>query len=68
MDHKEYLGKNLKQIAKEKSGILKEKNILICSNQNKKALEVIKEASKVNNCNSFFYGEDWYIKKEIFLF
>ena len=68
LDHKEYLGKNLEQIAKEKSGILKEKNILICSNQNKKALEVIKEASIVNNCNSFFYGEDWYIKNKFFYF
>ena len=42
-DHKEYLGNNIMKISKEKAGILKNKNLLICSFQNKKALEVIQK-------------------------
>ena len=37
LDHEEFLGSNIKQIANEKSGILKNNNILICSKQNKKS-------------------------------
>ena len=64
LDHKEYLGNSIKKISREKSGILKNKNILICSNQNKNALNTIKKASQLNKCRSFFYGEDWYIKNK----
>ena len=45
LDHKEFLGNNIKQIANEKSGILKNNNILICSKQNKRSLSVIKRVA-----------------------
>ena len=64
LDHKEYLGNSIKKISKEKSGILKNKNLLICSKQNKNALNTIKKASKLNKCKTFFCGEDWYIKNK----
>ena len=64
LDHKEYLGNNIKKIAREKSGILKKNNLLICSQQNKKALNVIKEFSLLNGCKTFFYDEDWCIKNK----
>ena len=35
LDHKEYLGNSIKNIAKEKSGILGKSNLVICSYQNK---------------------------------
>ena len=64
LDHKEYLGNKIQKIAKEKSGILKKNNLLICSYQTKNALNVIKEVSRMNKCKTFFYGEDWYIKNK----
>jgi len=67
-DHKEFLGNNIKNIAKEKSGILKKKNILICSNQKNSALNIIKKISEKNNCRAFFYGKDWIVKNKELLF
>ncbi|PPR27331.1 MAG: Folylpolyglutamate synthase [Alphaproteobacteria bacterium MarineAlpha9_Bin4] len=64
LDHKEYLGNSIKKIANEKSGILKKNNLLICSHQNKSALNVVKKASLMNKCKTFFYGKDWHIKNK----
>lgn len=62
LDHKEYLGNTIKDIATEKSGIIKSNNFVICSQQNKKALSTIQKFTKINNCRTYFYGKDWYIR------
>ena len=68
LDHKEFLGNNIKHIANEKSGIMKNNNILICSKQNKRSLSVIKRIANKKNCISYFYGEDWFIKNKYLYF
>jgi len=68
LDHKEYLGNNLKKIAKEKLGILKKKSILICASQNKKVYEEVLLEAEKNDCKTFIYGDDWYIKNKYFYF
>ncbi len=68
LDHKEYLGSSIKNIAKEKSGILGKSNLVICSYQNKKALEAIEEITKKKKCVSFIYGKDWFIKNKYLYF
>ncbi len=64
LDHKDYLGSNLSKIAFEKAGILKSNNTFICSNQNKKALNILKQVACKKNCKSLFYGESWSIKNK----
>lgn len=43
MDHRDYLGDTLKEIAYEKAGIIKEKGFVVSHSQNPEALEVLKE-------------------------
>ena len=68
LDHKEFLGNNIKEISKEKAGILKNNNLLICSGQKKKALEIIKEEVNNKKCISYYYGKDWVIKNKYLIF
>ena len=70
MDHQEFLGNNIKKIAFEKSGIIKENSKVIISKQKNAALKVIKnEANKVD-CKTYIYGNDFKAKycKNSFLF
>ena len=46
MDHQEFLGNNIKKIAFEKGGIIKENSNLIISKQPSSALKVLKKISK----------------------
>ncbi len=68
LDHKEYLGNSIKKISKEKAGILKKNNLLICSQQNKKAFEVIKKESDNKKCISYYYGKNWIVKDKYLYF
>ena len=68
LDHKEYLGNSIKKISKEKAGILKKNNLLICSSQNKKALEVIKKEADNKKCISYYYGKNWIVKNKYLYF
>ena len=68
LDHKEFLGNNIKEISKEKAGILKNNNLLICSGQKKKALQIIKEEANNKKCISYYYGKDWVIKNKHLIF
>ena len=59
MDHEELLGNTLKEIAKEKSGILKSNTTAIFSKQNIVALNVLKERAKELNCRTIIQNEDF---------
>ena len=63
MDHQEFLGNNIKKIAFEKSGIIKENSKVIISKQKNAALKSYKnEANKVD-CKTYIYGNDFKAKK-----
>ncbi len=68
LDHKEYLGNSIEKISKEKAGILKKNNLLICSYQNKKALEIIKKEASNQKCISYYYGKNWIVKNKYLYF
>ncbi len=58
LDHCEYLGNSLKEIATEKAGIIKRNSPVITSNKNEEILEVIcKKADQVNNSLVFYLGK-----------
>ena len=63
MDHQEFLGNNIKKIALEKGGIIKENSNLIISKQPSSALKVLKKISKNKNCDVTIYGRDFKNKK-----
>ena len=63
MDHQEFLGSNIKKIALEKGGIIKENSNLIISKQPSLALKVLKKISKNQNCDVTIYGRDFKNKK-----
>ena len=63
IDHKNFLGSNIKQIAKEKAGIIKKNSPVVIGKQTKKAIEIIKKVAKNFNVKTFFYKKDWFIKK-----
>lgn len=60
MDHMNFLGNSVEEIARQKAGIIKENCPVICYMSDKKAVEVIREEAKRKN--SPFYLVD---KKEI---
>jgi len=63
IDHKNFLGSNIKQIAKEKSGIIKKNSPVVIGKQTKKAIEIIKKVASKFKVKTFFYKKDWFIKK-----
>ena len=70
MDHQEFLGNNIKKIAFEKSGIIKENSKVIISKQKNAALKVIKNEANKFDCKTYIYGNDFKAKysKNYFLF
>ena len=66
IDHKEFLGKNLTLIAKEKAGIIKKNSGVISSKQNKLVREIIVDRAKEQKSKCLMYGESWKIKDNIF--
>ena len=67
-DHTEYLGSNLSQITKEKSGIILKDSLLICSKQHQSVKKMVIETAIKQNCKSYIYGRDWHIKNKILFF
>lgn len=63
IDHAEFLGDNVEKIAFEKAGILKESCLAICSKQDPKALDVIREKSNELNCKFLAFGDDFNIDR-----
>ncbi len=58
-DHKEYLGNSLKEIAKEKAGIMKSNTPVITTPQEWAVLEVITEEAKKNVAPLYIYEKDF---------
>jgi dihydrofolate synthase/folylpolyglutamate synthase len=59
LDHTEFLGKTYREIANEKSGIIKEKTIVLSAKQEKEAKEVIIKKAKDRNSEILIYGDDF---------
>ena len=63
IDHTNFLGSNIKQIAKEKAGIIKKNSPVVIGKQKKEALKIIKEVASNLKVKTFFYKKDWFIKE-----
>lgn len=59
LDHKEFLGRNLKEIASEKAGIIKKGIPVISAAQEPPALEVIKSKAMEMSSELFLEGRDF---------
>lgn len=63
LDHQEFLGNNIKKIAYEKAGIIKENCPVIVGKQLKTAEKVINEMANKNNSNLIKFNADYSYKK-----
>ena len=63
IDHTNFLGSNIKQITKEKAGIIKKKSPLVVGKQKKEVIKIIKKIATSLKAKTFFYKKDWFIKK-----
>ncbi len=66
-DHTNFLGKNLKSIAKEKAGIIKEKVPTIVAPQKKSVLEVLKEEAEKKSSSLIELSKEAKIKNKSLL-
>ncbi|MEX1036286.1 MAG: folylpolyglutamate synthase/dihydrofolate synthase family protein, partial [Sneathiella sp.] len=60
LDHAEYLGTELAQIAAEKAGIIKPGVPVVIGPQEKIALDVLRQTAENRSALPYIYGEDWY--------
>ena len=60
LDHTDYLGKEIEQIAAEKAGIIKSNNTCVISKQDNKALDVLLNKAKDQCSRVIAYGKDFY--------
>ncbi len=63
LDHKEFLGAKLSNIATEKAGIIKKNVPVFLGKQNECVAEIIKERADSLECPLFEHGRDWKIEK-----
>ena len=68
IDHKEFLGSNIKSIANEKVGIIKKKSCVISSKQTLSAKRIIKKKSEEMKSCLYQYNENWKVKNNIFYY
>ena len=70
MDHVQFLGSTIEQIANEKAGIMKEGITCIVGHQSKDAIDVIKKRAIELNSELKIYGEHWqvYAKSDKLIF
>ena len=59
LDHTEYLGATLKEIAREKAGIIKPGTVVICAEQPNAVRRVIEERSRAGKCILKTHGKDF---------
>ena len=62
LDHQQFLGSTLENIASEKAGIIKNGSTTVISKQNYDLLGLFKKIIKLKNNKSKIYGEDYSIK------
>ena len=63
IDHTNFLGSNIKQIAKEKAGIIKKNSPVVIGKQKKETLKIIKRVANNFKAETFFYEKDWFVKE-----
>ena len=63
-DHEDLLGSDLEMIAKEKLGIIPNNGYVIFGPQCNSLKKIICKNLTEKNAKGFFYGKDWFIKKD----
>ena len=63
LEHREYLGNSLQQIAGEKAGIIKKRKPVITAIRQKKAFDVVREVAKEKAAPLFRLGTDFKIRR-----
>lgn len=53
MDHTEFLGDTIEEIAVQKAGIIKNNTLVATSNSDEKVLDILKETAEINNSNIY---------------
>ncbi|MBM7644725.1 dihydrofolate synthase/folylpolyglutamate synthase [Scopulibacillus daqui] len=61
MDHMQYLGNTIKEIAREKAGIIKSGTAVITAADHPDALEVIKETAERKHAKLYIYGQSFHV-------
>jgi dihydrofolate synthase/folylpolyglutamate synthase len=64
IDHTEYLGPTIAQIAAEKAGIFKRGVPAVIARQEEAALSVLERASRKTGATPFISGEQWHVHEE----
>lgn len=64
IDHQQYLGETLAEIAGEKAGIIKRNTPCIVGPQQDEALEVIEHKAARLNAPLFVHGQHWHVSEE----
>ena len=67
LDHQDYLGNSLNQIAFEKLGILNSKSIIFINRQKTNVMKFIKLQLKKRKLNAEFFNNHWKIKSNFYL-
>ncbi len=65
IDHQQYLGENLTQIAAEKAGIIKRGAPTIIAPQHKDAEDVIRNVLRMTKAKGYIFERDWHIAADI---
>lgn len=58
-DHRDFLGNTLREIAREKAGIIKKSIPVVASHQEPDVLEVIEKRAKEQNAELYVFGKDF---------
>jgi dihydrofolate synthase/folylpolyglutamate synthase len=64
LDHQEYLGSNLRQIASEKAGILKNAAPLVCAERSPELQALFRDLAIAHNAPSHFIEKDFFFFKK----
>ena len=64
IDHQQYLGETLPEIAGEKAGILKRLTPAVIGPQEDAALEVIEDCLRALGCPALIHGQHWHVWEE----
>ncbi len=67
LDHQDYLGNSLDQIAFEKLGILNSKSTIFINQQKKNVMKFIKSQLKKRKLNANLFNTHWKIKSNLYL-
>ena len=61
LDHMDYLGDTIEEVAAEKGGIIKKRTTLIIGSQGNAALKILQQFAKDNKAEVFLFGRDFNI-------